>query len=70
LETNLYQVIIGLALILVGSGSLFGYLVIRLIRNYDDQIKELFECTRDLPAVRKDIEWLTDEWKEWRKINK
>jgi hypothetical protein len=44
--------------VLAFFNGLVGFFGIRLIRKYDEQIRELFERTKDLPAVRESIRWL------------
>lgn len=57
----LFKIIIGLVGFLVFCGSLFGFLVIRLIRGYDEKITDLFKKTEDLPAIRCNIEWIKNK---------
>lgn len=60
MEKEIYKIIIGLAGFLVLGGGWLGFLIIRLVRNYDSQIKELFNITKDIPAIKTDIVWLKD----------
>lgn len=41
--------------------SIFGFFIVRMVKGYDGQIKEIFERTKDLPAIRESIEWIKDE---------
>jgi hypothetical protein len=58
LDAKPYQIIIGLALVLVGCSGFFGFLVIRLIRGYDESIKDLYDKIDKLPEICKDLEWI------------
>lgn len=55
--------------------AIAGWFITRMVRGYDDQIKELFrknddlrddlaERTADIPAVKTDIEWIKSEVKK------
>ena len=61
---NLTSVIFGVFTIIV---SIFGYFIVRMVKGYDSQIKELFERTRSLPGIETDIEWLKEECKKVKK---
>lgn len=41
--------------------SILGFFLLRIIKGYDSQIKELFERTKDIPAIKTDIDWIKDE---------
>lgn len=56
-----YKIIISLMGVLFGSWMLFGFLVIRYISRTDEKFRKLFDITEDLPAIRKEIEWLKNE---------
>lgn len=57
---SLYKIIVVLVGVLVGSWILFGYLVARFVNGIDKKFDELFERTKDLPAIRNDIDWIKD----------
>lgn len=55
--------------------AIAGWFITRMVRGYDDQIKELFrknddlrddlaERTADIPAIKTDIEWIKSEVKK------
>lgn len=44
--------------------GVFGFFVVRMVKGYDGQIKELFDRTKDLPGIRTDIDWLKEELKD------
>jgi len=58
MQSEMYKIIIGLVAVMVSGGALFGFLVVRVVRGYDEKFTALFNKTDDLPAIRKDIEWL------------
>lgn len=58
MQSEIHKILIGLVSVLVFGGGLFGFFVVRLVRGYDEKIRELFAKIEDLPAIRKDIEWL------------
>jgi len=60
---NLIKIIVTLSGILVGSWVVFGFFVVRLIRGYDDQIKDVYQKISDIPAIKTDIIWLKDKKK-------
>jgi hypothetical protein len=41
--------------------SIFGYFIVRMVKNYDKQISELFDRTKNLSGLETDIEWLKCE---------
>ncbi|MFX1587735.1 MAG: hypothetical protein ACFFC1_06250 [Promethearchaeota archaeon] len=41
--------------------SVLGFLLLRIIKGYDSQIKELFERTKDLAAIKEAIDWIKKE---------
>ena len=47
--------------------SILGFFILRVIRGYDSQIKDLFERTKDLPAIKEAIEWIKEELREKNK---
>jgi hypothetical protein len=47
--------------------SVFGFFIVRMVKGYDGQIKELFERTKDMSGIREAIDWLKCEIRE---INK
>lgn len=54
----LYKIIIGLAGFMVIIGGLFGWLIVRMVRGYDDKLKDIYCKIEDLPAIREAIKWL------------
>jgi len=60
---NLVKIIIILSGILVSSWVVFGFFVIRLIKGYDDQIRDVYQKITDIPAIKTDINWLKDKKK-------
>lgn len=44
--------------------SVLGYFIVRTVKGYDKQIQELFERTKDIPAIREAIEWIKTELKK------
>lgn len=46
--------------------SLFGFIVFRIIKGYDGQIRELFERTKDIPAIKEAIDWIKEELRKKR----
>lgn len=61
---SLYGFIVAIGSIFISVITAF---VARLVKGYDSQVKELFERTEDLPAVRKEIEWVKNELSECKK---
>lgn len=60
-----YQIIMAVVVALLGGlAGLLGFFSIRLIRGYDEQIKELFAKTKAIPGIETDIEWLKDAVKK------
>lgn len=57
----LYKIVIGLMGFMAISGSICVWLVIRLIKGYDDKIRDVYCKIEDLPAVREAIKWLKGE---------
>ena len=47
--------------------SVFGFFIVRMVKKYDDQISELFDRTRDMPAIKTEIDWLKCEVREFKK---
>ena len=44
--------------------SIFGYFIVRMVKGYDSQIKELFDRTKDMSGIKTDIDWLKSEIKK------
>jgi len=60
---DLSKIIVALSGVLVGSWVFFGFFVKRMVKGYDDQIKDLYSKTQDLPAIREAIKWLKEDKK-------
>lgn len=66
------QITIDLSIVIISLVSFIGSILIavfsflshRLVKGYDGQIKELFERTKDLPAIRECNRWVEKELKE------
>lgn len=65
------QITINLTGVIVAAFSLFvsifSFFILRMVKGYDGQIKEIFERTEDLPAIRTDISWIKDELQKDKK---
>jgi hypothetical protein len=62
------KIIINITAIIFSAFSILvciiGYFIVRLVKSYDDKIRELFDRTEDLPAIRESIAWIKEDLRE------
>jgi hypothetical protein len=64
ISINITTIIFTIVSIVIG---IFGFFLVRMVKGYDSQIKELFERTKDMSGIREAIDWLKCEIREVKK---